>query len=623
MQKKKMGKSRKKSRTEERVDQLLEREGQLDDEQDEGLDELTAQPSGVAEGVEEGEVSREDVSPERLSLREAGERLQVLCGDGELDEGEVRRLRVRSVVAGEELRVGEGILESVEAGEVQAGRHVKEMEDGLFQTRRYGYLCLQDGRLNLFSPLRVDADRMEVHWLLLDDEERSLTAQMLLECLGDQGVENGIRKEEIERVVDQVTAGGHECGAVLVAVGKEPEHGQDGLVQMVVELREMEEGVEESEPSVREGQVIARHRLATKGVAGLDVYGAELEARDGRAQNLEVGANVRVERKGNLEMLRAEIAGAVRRQGDELSVVKVLQIAGSVGFDTGNLEFAGQVCIEGSVAKGFSVKADDRIVIAGAIEPGATVQGKVVEIGGGVLGPRTRVVAGGTVRAPFVDEGTVIANGAIQLSEYASKATLVAGGEVRIARGEGERGGSLLGGEAWGRRGVSLHAAGSRGGIPTTLAVGLVPQQGAKLDKLGEGLTTSYNQLMRYLERFGMTRVDLNQIKNLIAAAAGPRRKLLMSNFERLRKIVQLYRKLATSQKQLREQIGKYVHKAEIEITGQLFPGVSIRVGETVHQVEEGREGPLRFRLVDGELVDGSEGEGEGEGETEKGEETA
>lgn len=612
-----MGKSRKKSRAEEGVDQLLEREGQLDDEQDEGLDELTAQPSGAAEEVEGGDAG-EDLPLKQLSLQEAGEGLQVLCGDGELDEGEALLLRARSVVVGEELRVGAGVLENVESGQVQAGRHVKEMEDGLFQARRYGYLCLQDGRLNVFSPLLVDADGMGVHWLLLDDQVRSLTAQMLLECLGDQGVEDGIRKEEIERVVDQVQAGRHECGAVLVAAGKEPEHGQDGLLQMMVELQEKEEGVEESESTVREGEVIARHRLATKGRRGFDVYGAEREARDGRAQSVQIGANVRVERKGNLEMLLAEIAGAVCRQGDELSVVKVLQIAGSVGFDTGNLEFAGQVHIEGSVAKGFSVKADDRIVIAGVVEPGATVQGKKdVEIGGGILGPRTRVVAGGAVRAPFVEEGTVMANGAILLSEYASKATLVAGGEVRISRGEGERGGSLLGGEAWGRRGVSLHTAGSRGGIPTTLAAGLVPQQGEKLDKVGEGLTTSYNQLMRYLERFGMTRVDLNQIKNLIAAAAGPRRKLLMSNFERLRKIVQLYRKLAASQKQLREQIGKYVHKAEIEVVGQLFPGVSVRVGEKVQQVEEGREGPLRFHLADGELVDGSEGEGEGEEEGE------
>ncbi|MBT4501655.1 MAG: hypothetical protein HOC74_28255, partial [Gemmatimonadetes bacterium] len=141
-----MGKSRKKSRADEGVDQLLEREELLDDEQDEELDELTAQPSGVAEEVEGGD-SGEDVPAKQLSLQETGEALQVLYDAGELDEEEGLRLWARSVVAGEELRVGEGALEKVEVGQVQAGRHVKEVEDGLFQARRYGYLCLQDGRL--------------------------------------------------------------------------------------------------------------------------------------------------------------------------------------------------------------------------------------------------------------------------------------------------------------------------------------------------------------------------------------------------------------------------------------------------------------------------------------------
>jgi len=600
-----MGKSRKKSGVGDDVERLLEREEEKregeEEEEAELLAEVTAQPGGVAAEAEETEEP-----PKRLMPSQVPAELEALHRAPALDEARVRNLRARSVVPGEVFRAGEGVLQEA-SGQVVAGQRVTAVAEGEFRAERYGYLYLQDNRLSVTSPLWMDQEKMAVHWLLLDEETRPVTVKMVLQCLGDRGVVEGIKSKAIEKAAAQVAAGHHRCGPVLIAAGRAPAHGQDAHVEIMLETQpaEDEEGEEtKSALRVQERQMLATRRPATAGVSGFDVCGTVLPARDGVDQSLRPGDNVQVEKSGDLEAFRAAATGVLRLDDDLLSVIRVLSIDGSVGFDTGDIDFSGRVGIEGSVSKGFSVKADDDITITGTVEPGVLVQvGGDVSVGGGVVGKKTRVTTGGTVRAGFVEQARVMATGDILLGNYADQAFLCAGGQVRIARGgEGPRAGSVIGGEIWGRQGVELYMAGSRAGVSTKLVAGLMPKQGQHLDKLEERLDAAYNQLMRYLERFGMTQVDLEQIQNMIGAATGPRRRLLTSTAQRLAKAVRLYKKLTTSQKQLRKEIDAYIQEAEIKIFEQAYPGVVIQIGEHRRELEQA-DGPLCFRVRDDELV--------------------
>ena len=584
-----MGTADERSGTPQDVDGFLEQEAKKRADPEESLAEITDQPH-VAEKV-----------PETLGLEQVGKALRQL-DENLLDEAGVEKLRARSVTPGELLGAGEGVMGELAGKPVEAGRGVSRVEGGEFRVEQYGYLGLSEGRLEVLSPLWIDARRMTVRWLLLDEKARPVTREMLLKCLANRGVVKGLQEQEIERTVAQVAAGSHCCGGVEVAAGREPKHGQNSLVQLLVES----EGEEADEPVVREQEVVARRRLATRGTNGFDVGGAMLEARDGRDEKaLAAGDNMVVERKGNVEIFKAAASGILRCDAGKIAVVRVLSVDGPVGFNTGNLDFEGQVRIDGSVARGFSVKAEDHVIIAGSVDPGATVQAKGdVEVSGGISGNRTKVLAGGSVRAQSVEDGTVMAQGNILLSDYASRAMLVAGGQVRIARGESRQGGSMMGGQAWARQGVELYVVGSRGGFPTILAGGLGRQQGEKLDEIKDNLEVSYNQMVRCLERLGMTRVDASQLKNMIAAEIGPRRKLLMHTGQRLAKIVRLYKNLLKNRKALKAQIETYAREATIEIREHAYPGVKIRIGEHTHEIMQQIEEGLLFRLVDGKLTD-------------------
>jgi hypothetical protein len=176
---------------------------------------------------------------------------------------------------------------------------------------------------------------------------------------------------------------------------------------------------------------------------------------------------------------------------------------------------------------------------------------------------------------------------------------------VRIGGGQDSTAGAIVGGEAWARGGIRVAVAGSRRGQPTSLSGGLDPQQGQRLDKLGEDLATSYKQLLRYLERFGLERPDLVQIRSLIQAATGPRRKLLESSAQRLAKLARLYRSLSQVRHGLLEQIREQAETCGIQISTCLHPGVEIRIGDQRRaSAPRALSGPLLFRLVDGALVE-------------------
>ena len=287
--------------------------------------------------------------------------------------------------------------------------------------------------------------------------------------------------------------------------------------------------------------------------------------------------------------------------------VELLSIDSHVGYDTGNLDFSGRVHIKGSVRTGYSVKAGNAITIVGMIEPGALVQAQGdINVGQGIIGKKTCVVASGTVRAQYIEEATVQAVDDILLSSHAYKALLQSGGRVHIAKGEGQRGGSAISCQIWARKGLEAYTVAVQGTTPTVLTAGLSQAQGEKLKKIKEALDTSYSQIMRFLERLGVTRADPGEITSMINASTGARRTLLVNTAQRLAKIVKLYENLLTAQKSLEKAIAPHAQKAEIVIHEKASPGVVVRIGQHQRKLADMVGAPC-FCLVDNELVNKNE----------------
>jgi hypothetical protein len=346
-------------------------------------------------------------------------------------------------------------------------------------------------------------------------------------------------------------------------------------------------------PTVRPGQVLARAVQALVPPSPDGSPPATLpRAGDGVAEQLEGGAVV----------YRASSSGVVHWENGVLSVVRELQIDGPVSYQTGNLEFDGDVAIRGPVVQGFSVKATGAVTIGGAIEPGAMVRAEGdLTVAGGILGHRTQAAAAGSVRTLFVHEAQVAADGDLLIGRTAYMARLRAGGRIRVGNGTAGTG-ALVGGQAWAGTSIEAGELGGPSHPATAVMAGVDPQKARELDRIRQQADLAHVRLLQLVQRFGLTTLDVDQIRNMIAAAVGPRRKVLVNRARQLGELAQAYRQLVVERRTLAAELTTRVQGAEIKVYGAVHPGVEVRLGEHRHVVAQPLAG-AQFRVIGDELV--------------------
>jgi uncharacterized protein (DUF342 family) len=319
---------------------------------------------------------------------------------------------------------------------------------------------------------------------------------------------------------------------------------------------------------------------------------------------LEAGRNiVKKIAEGGIVEFYAKSEGMLKHKGKEIWVVEVLRVDGDVGFNTGNLKFGGDICIKGNIGPGFSVKAGGDVVIAGTVEQGATVisQGDV-KIGKGIIGRKTRVTALGDIRTQFVQEATVQTARNISIGNYAMQPFLRAGG-IKVSQGEGRRGGSIVGGECWGLRGIDVFFAGNAASTKTILNAGMDLMMAQKMDDLNVQLNESNTQIQRILDRFGLERLDVAQIQHMLAASTGGKRKVLANSARKLGEFVQANQKLASEKKAIEAKASAGLKDAKIIVRSTIYPGVRVRLGDFQRVIQDEMTSP-RFHLKGGEMAE-------------------
>jgi uncharacterized protein (DUF342 family) len=481
----------------------------------------------------------------------------------------------------------------------RVGAHVQRGTDDLYRAECCGYVCLLDDALSVVPPLWIDSEKLHAYLVVLDTWLRPITREMIGQCLDNLGVVQDIRWEKIARLAQRLSIGLEKRGLYLIAAGVPPQHGKDGRLEILAPAPPKDSPVPRP-IEVRAYQLVARRWLPTAGKAGRDLEGRPLPARPGNNRPVYAGANVWVERGPAAEEFFAGESGMLKTGNAELAVVELLKLQGDVSFKTGDLNFKGEIFVAGSVKPAFSLEAGEGITVVGGVESGALLQaGGDVVVGEGIEGRRTRVEAGGQVQARFIRQARVVAARDIAVRALVEDAELRAG--HCVVHGSNGQGVHVVGGQIWAGKGIDVQVAGNALGARTQLMAGLTPDQEKQLDRLKTRLDNSYAHILRLLRHFYLERLDSRQIRLLIEAASGPRRKLLASYARQLGELVQLYQKMLTEQAQLQSQISAASREAEIRVRQRAFPGVIIHLGGHQRVLKE-TVGHICFYQEDGQL---------------------
>ena len=368
---------------------------------------------------------------------------------------------------------------------------------------------------------------------------------------------------------------------VLVAVSGRPRVLEDGKVNLF-ELNTVR--------NVPKGTVLAVKTPPTPGEPGVTVLGTSVPARPGRDLRLKAGKGAALSEDG-LRVV-AEIDGHATLIDERVEVTSVIEVP-DVGVETGNIDFVGSVVVRGNVQPGFRVKAGGDVEVQGGIDGGSVeARGNVTVQFGIQGGGRGKVVAGGAVKARFVENAEVRAGTHVWATDGILQSRVEAGVGVEVL---GRRG-AIIGGRVLAKNNVAARFLGSALGSVTEIVVGVLPSmreellENRKKQAELEASLQRIEQTLQYLadhERCGRLSQDKREMMS----------RLVQSQEQLFAELAALRARHWELESELGDVRAAWVHARDL-----CYPGVRVSIGNALYTVTSAVQS-ARFRLgEDGEI---------------------
>ncbi|KMK77237.1 DUF342 domain-containing protein [Alkalihalobacillus pseudalcaliphilus] len=298
-----------------------------------------------------------------------------------------------------------------------------------------------------YLSLRLEQQKMKaiLHQKEKVEKADTLSVELIIDYLQTKGVTYGLLMDAISTLVENQT---EWLEPIEVAKGIEPVKGQDAYLLIAVRATDEanQHSVEHSGiidlkqvldiPSVKEGEKLAQKVAATNGEAGMNVLGEPVEPKRGKDFKLRIGKNTRIDQKS--QTLYALVSGQMSMTKKTVHVYPVYQVKGDIGTRTGNIDFIGNVHVNGNVPSGFKIIAGGDIRVNGTIE-GATIQaGGSIYVGAGIVGQnKSDIQAKHSLYTTFINEGNVKVGDSIYVTQSILHSHCYATTEIVCMKGKG------------------------------------------------------------------------------------------------------------------------------------------------------------------------------------------
>ena len=348
--------------------------------------------------------------------------------------------------------------------------------------------------------LRINETRMEVLLTLY----RTFSLEELNSLLRENGIVFGIR----ETTLSELAQGKKNYEETVVATGTAAKDGRDGYFEyhfnpnpatkpIILPDGTVDYNVLGKIELVTEGQLLVTYHPALPYVTGRDVLGNTIEAYEGK--ELAPLQCKRCEPDESGSKYYASTEGNVTVSGGRLTVTPIYVVKGNLDAATGNVDFHGDVLIQGNVFAGVTVKTTGNITVNGHVETASLFAGKDVILKNGMQGSGNGIIrAGGNVMARFLEQTQVYAGNEINTGALMN-CEVEAGQNVVIA---GSRG-NIIGGTVTAVEQISAASIGNRAGVTTLLVIGLdceFKQKMGEIDRLVEEYQNNMEEAERALD---------------------------------------------------------------------------------------------------------------------------
>ena len=256
-----------------------------------------------------------------------------------------------------------------------------------------------------------------------------------------------------------------------------------------------------------------------------------------------------------------------------ISVKKLLNIRGNVGFHTGNIFFVGDLSVHGDIQTGFAVHAAN-VLVKQHIESAKIKSLNDIVCLGGVKGaefpqadgsssspplPNTLLEAGGSIRLPFCERVQLRARGNVIIDGHCLHSTIYAGGNVIIR-------GRLQGGAVYANHLVYVeNQLGSDYSTATKILMGYDPFDFLLVQKLESKIRYHQGKVDYFRSQASRNPV--------MAQEFGPRRDLAEH------KLYLMQQKRSALWQNLRQD-EVLARKCRLVVPGTIMPGCEVSIGQ-------------------------------------------
>lgn len=367
-----------------------------------------------------------------------------------------------------EKEIKEPEFDSINEAFNNIGRKVKiaEYEEGIYEESKID--------------IEVSEDKMRAYVLITKPRGMNIPkVENVIKEAEEKGIKIGVKKDIIQDIIFSKNFG----EKVFFAEGIEPVNGRDGYIQYKIKTAENKEKLKPTAEdggkvdfknldiveNVATGQVLAVKISQEKGEKGKDIFGNEIEAKDGVEIDIEEGKNTILSEDGM--SLTAAIDGMVSMTGKKIDVLNVFVIE-EVGIASGNVNFSGSIVVKKDVQADYSIKAEGNIVVNGNVEKAfissdgdITIKGACFGKGEGELHSKNDLLLN------FIESTKVEAEGNVIVNEGIMNCNVTSGKKILVV----DRKGTIVGGELQAAEGVEAINIGSTRSIKTEIEVGVNP----------------------------------------------------------------------------------------------------------------------------------------------------
>lgn len=342
--------------------------------------------------------------------------------------------------------------------------------------------------------LIVSTNRLEAKIVATGDLSTPFTMEEVDNLLENAGINYElVDKTKVEAFLKTMS---NEKNELVVAKGENSTPGKDAVIKYFFNsdylkaCRINEDGTVDYKdrgvvPHVNSGDLIAEKIPAQEGKDGFDVYGRQIPFIVPEDKNITFESGVELSKDGLKAFANVDGQPNITVTG-KLSVFDEFNVKGDVDYRTGNIEFNGNINVDGVVKDGFSVRGGN-LTVKEIQKAEIYLKGNLT-VNGGIFG--AAIQTEGQVIAKYIKDANIKSYGDVVVDKEVFNSKIRTSGKCVIERGR------IISSLVTAKEGIEAKEIGTDVSSPCTIKVG----QDEHIRKVIQGFDFKINQRKKELE---------------------------------------------------------------------------------------------------------------------------